>query len=135
MIRRALIAAVVAFGVVAGGLLAFPTVVSAAYNPFEQACNPQNGAGTGGGPACSTNTSENPLLGESGALSRVVGILSLVLGAVAVIFIIWGGIKYITSNGDSSNISTAKSTIIYALIGLVVAVLARPIINFVVGRL
>jgi hypothetical protein len=54
---------------------------------------------------------------------------------VSVIFLVWGGFKYITSNGDSSGVSTAKSTIIAALIGLVIAALARPIVNFVIGKL
>lgn len=128
--RRLLVALSLAMGLALVTAFALPSVASAAFNPFEQACSQG-----GGGPACTTNTNENPLLGEGGAISRVMGILSIILGAVAVIFIIYGGIKYITSNGDSSAISTAKSTIIYAIIGLVVAVLARPIINFVIGRL
>jgi hypothetical protein len=123
-------AAAVTLVLICGGVLLFPAEASAAFNPFEQACNQG-----GGGPACNTNTNENPLLGQQGALSRVMGILSLLLGVVAVIYLIWGGIKYITSNGDSSSISSAKSTIIYALVGLVLAVLARPIINTVLSRI
>jgi hypothetical protein len=53
---------------------------------------------------------------------------------VAVIMIIVGGLKYITSGGDSNNVSSAKSTIIYAIIGLVVVALAQFIVQFVLNK-
>lgn len=55
-----------------------------------------------------------------------------VVGAIAVIMLIFGGFKYITSGGDASNVTSAKNTILYAVIGLVVVVLAGTIVNFVV---
>ncbi len=66
-----------------------------------------------------------------GRLEDVVDILLYVLGAIAVIMIVIGGIRYATSNGESSQISSAKNTILYAVIGLIVAVLAYAIVNFV----
>lgn len=68
-----------------------------------------------------------------GRLEDVVNILLFVLGAIAVIMIVIGGIRYATSNGESSQISSAKNTILYAVIGLIVAVLAYSIVNFVLG--
>jgi hypothetical protein len=47
--------------------------------------------------------------------------------------IIYGGIRYTTSAGDSSHVKAAKDTILYAVVGLVVAILAYAIVNFVVG--
>jgi hypothetical protein len=47
--------------------------------------------------------------------------------------IVIGGIKYTTSNGDSSAITSAKNTILYSVVGLVVAILAFAIVNFVLG--
>ncbi len=117
--------------VAALAVLVFPVVATAAVDPFQEVC----GAGGGGGTICSSRTTQNPLVGQDGVIVRVTSILAIVAGIVSVIFIVWAGIKYITSNGDSAKISSAKSTIIYALIGLVVAVLARPMINFVIGRL
>ena len=67
-------------------------------------------------------------------LNKVVNILTLIVGIVAVIMIIIGGFKYITSGGDSSNISSAKNTIIYALVGLVIVALAQIIVHFVVNK-
>ncbi len=71
----------------------------------------------------------------NGVIGSIISILSFVVGVASVIMVIIGGFRYITSNGDSSQISSAKNTIIYALIGLVVAVLARAIVAFVFNRL
>jgi len=68
-------------------------------------------------------------------LKRIVNILLFVIGAVAVIMIIVGGIRYVVSGGDSSAVTGAKNTILYAVIGLVVAAMAFAIVNFVVGKL
>lgn len=56
-----------------------------------------------------------------------------VIGIVAVIFIIIGGVNYMTSQGDASKLQKAKNTILYAVIGLVVCVLAFLIVNFTIG--
>ena len=61
----------------------------------------------------------------------VINVFSIVVGVVAVIMIIIGGLKYITSGGDSGNVSGAKNTILYAVIGLVVVALAQVIVRFV----
>lgn len=66
-------------------------------------------------------------------IKTVVNILLYILGSIAVIMIIIGGIRYTTSNGDSSNTKAGKDTILYAVVGLVVAILAFAIVNFVVN--
>lgn len=67
-------------------------------------------------------------------LTLVINIFSLIVGIVAVIMIIVGGLKYITSGGDSGNVTGAKNTIIYAIVGLVVVALAQFIVKFVLAR-
>ena len=67
-------------------------------------------------------------------ITIIVNIFSIVVGIVAVIMIIFGGFKYITSGGDSGNIQSAKNTIIYALIGLVVVALAQFLVQFVLDK-
>ena len=57
-----------------------------------------------------------------------------VIGVVAVIAIIIGGVQYVTSAGDSGKAQTARNTILYAVIGLIVAILSFAIVNFVVGE-
>lgn len=69
----------------------------------------------------------------SNLVQDIVNILLFVIGAVAVIMIVIGGLKYTTSNGDQNSITSAKNTILYAVIGLVVAILASAIVNFVVS--
>jgi cytochrome bd-type quinol oxidase subunit 2 len=67
-------------------------------------------------------------------IKLVINMFSLIVGLVSVIMIIVGGLKYITSGGESSNISSAKNTIVYAIIGLVIVALAQFIVHFVLGK-
>lgn len=67
-------------------------------------------------------------------LTTVINLFSLVVGVVSVIMIIVGGLKYITSGGDSGNVTGAKNTILYAVIGLVVVALAQFVVRFVLGK-
>ena len=67
-------------------------------------------------------------------ISTIVNILSIVVGAVSVIMIIIGGLRYITSSGDSGNVQAAKNTILYAIVGLIIVVFAQVIVRFVVNR-
>jgi hypothetical protein len=70
----------------------------------------------------------------SGTVQKVINLLSLVVGIVAVIMIIVGGLKYITSSGDSSNVGSAKNTILFAVVGLVIVLMAQVIVRFVINR-
>lgn len=102
-----------------------------AKDPFKDACS----LGGGDSTVCkSQNVTTNPLVGQGGVLNNVIDILSLVGGIVVVIVIIIAGIKYITAGGDSSATASAKNTIIYGLIGLIVIILARSIIGWVLTR-
>ncbi len=68
-------------------------------------------------------------------IQSIINLLLYVVGIISVIMIIVGGIKYATSNGDAGKITSAKNTILYAVVGLVVAIMAFSIVNLVVGRL
>ena len=70
----------------------------------------------------------------NGALSLAINIFSLIVGIIAVIMIIIGGLKYITSAGDSNGVNSAKNTILYAVVGLIIVVLAQVIVRFVIER-
>ncbi len=65
-------------------------------------------------------------------LKNIVNVLLYILGAIAVIMIVVGGIRYVTSGGDSGAVSGAKNTILYSVVGLIVAILAYAIVNFVI---
>lgn len=85
----------------------------------------------GGSGGCAAGDSEDKV---NGLITLVINIFSLVVGVVAVIMIIIGGLKYITSSGDSNNITSAKNTILYAIIGLVVVALAQFVVKFVLSK-
>ncbi|MBQ2638398.1 hypothetical protein IJF89_01835 [Candidatus Saccharibacteria bacterium] len=66
--------------------------------------------------------------------SIINGIL-YVIGILAVVMVIIGGIQYTTSGGDSAAVTKAKNTILYGIVGLVIALLAYAIVNFVITRI
>lgn len=66
---------------------------------------------------------------------NITNTVIFLVGALAVIALVYGGFLYVTSAGDAGRVKTAKDTIIYAVIGIVVAILAYAIVNFVVGAL
>lgn len=70
----------------------------------------------------------------TGMIRIVVNTLLFLLGMVAVVMIVVGGIRYTTSMGDSAKVKAAKDTILYSVVGLVVAILSFAIVNFVLGQ-
>lgn len=68
-------------------------------------------------------------------LRSIINLFSLIVGVVSVIMIILGGLKYITSGGDGGNVSSAKNTIIYAIVGLIIVALAQFIVRFVLTKI
>lgn len=116
-------------GMLAVPLLAFGGVASAQANIQE---NLDKGT-------CLSTTDANcetqdPDTTVNELIATVINIFSLIVGVVSVIMIIIGGLKYITSGGDSGNVSGAKNTILYAVIGLVIVALAQVIVRFVLSR-
>ncbi len=67
-------------------------------------------------------------------LAQIINVFSVIVGVVAVIMIIVGGFRYITSGGDATKVSGAKNTILYGLIGLVIVALAQVIVRFVLKQ-
>ncbi|HET7320742.1 MAG TPA: hypothetical protein VFI84_04135 [Candidatus Saccharimonadales bacterium] len=91
-----------------------------------------NGIGVAGG---NCNDSTGATSGIGNLVSSVVEILSIVVGIAAIIMIIIAGLKFVTAGGDSNSVSSAKNTLMYALIGLVVAALAQFLVHFVLNKL
>lgn len=73
------------------------------------------------------------LFGDGSIFTTVVNVLLFIIGALSVVMLIWGGIRYTTSGGSSAVVTSAKNTIMYAIIGLVVAFLAFAVVNWVLG--
>jgi TRAP-type C4-dicarboxylate transport system permease small subunit len=113
----------VALALVAGVGMAFMPSQVNAIDLFSKGCQGQTSD------VCTSVATDS----APNMVKDIINILLFVLGIIAVIMIIIGGIRYVVSAGDSSAITAAKNTILYAVIGLVVAILAFAIVNFVVG--
>lgn len=123
--KQLIIAAMMVCGLV--GVFA-PAVPAGAINVFNgSACTGVNA----GSDVCKAKNSDT----LKGYVGPIVDILLYVLGIVAVIMIIVGGFMYVTSGGDATGVTKAKNTIMYAVVGLVVAILSYAIVHFVIGAI
>lgn len=101
-------------------------LVQAADIPgFDEACKT---AGSGGVCANKDKTVE-------GLIPTVIKTLLFLIGAIAVIMIVFAGFQYATSAGDTGKVTKAKNTIMYAVIGLLVAILSYAIVSFVLNQI
>lgn len=78
--------------------------------------------------------SDNPESALQSVINDVVNYLSIAVGIIAVIMIVFAGYRYITSGGDASKVASAKTTLIYAIIGLIIVALAQIIVKFVINE-
>lgn len=131
-IKSTILAGLMAFALVMPlGAPALVGGVASASNIKNSVCT---GSEAGSGEDCDSNATLSNSTGGLEALARnVVNIFSIVIGAVAIIMLLYGGFRYITSGGDSGRVGNAKNTLLYAIIGLVVVALAQLIVNFVLG--
>ena len=73
------------------------------------------------------------LFGSAGIFTTITNVMLFIVGAISVIMVVIGGLRYVVSGGNSSNVTTAKNTILYAVVGLIIAIMAYAVINFVIG--
>lgn len=112
--------------------------------PNDQPTTGNNGHTTSNSPKCDDSSIPDEVKAAAGCSGNsddlphtIIGIINAVigvLGLVAVIVIIYAGVQYMTSSGDSGKTKKAKDTLLYAVIGLIVCVLAFAIVNFVVAN-
>ncbi|HPD98958.1 MAG TPA: pilin [Candidatus Saccharibacteria bacterium] len=81
-----------------------------------------------------TNINDEASEGVNDTVNLIINIFSWVVGVVSVIMIIYGGFRYITSGGDAGSVTSAKNTILYAIVGLIIVALAQVIVKFVLGN-
>ena len=81
------------------------------------------------------NGTNGTLFGPAGIFTTIMNVILFVVGSIAVLMLIYGGVRYTISGGDEKAVTSAKNTILYAIIGIVVALLAYAIVNFVLGAL
>lgn len=105
------------------------SVVTPVLQPMDASAQIRGGVNAAGENTDQVDTDVDSLIGT------VVNTLLFIIGAVAVIMLIFGGFRYVTSGGDSNAVTSAKNTILYAIIGIIVAVLAYAIVNWVLGEI
>ena len=121
-IQRAKLLTIAVWLILAGGLLLSPAAMygAAPSCPAGQAC-------------LSTPDLNIPTLSVDSGLKSVITLLSFIAGVLSVIFIILGGIRYSSSSGDPSKVTSAKQTITFAVIGLALSFLAPLIVGFIIA--
>lgn len=77
----------------------------------------------------------DPITGTSGLIMKIVNVIAFAAGAAAIIIIILAGLRFVTSGGSSDDVAGARRTLTYAVVGLIVLVLARTLVAFILGRI
>ncbi len=120
-----LILASFAFVVLSATAILVPEAPVGAVNALEGACAT---SGDATNPIC--NSTEDD---ATNLIEVLVNTLLFLIGTLSVVMLIWGGIRYTTSAGNAASVTAAKNTIMYAIIGLVIAFLAYAIVFWVLG--
>ncbi len=94
-------------------------------NAKKEACKGANVSGSG-------NCNNGNDLDKT--VQKIVDLLTIIVGVVAVVMIIINGFRFITSGGDSNSVTAARNGLIYAIVGLIIVGLSQVIVRFVIGR-
>lgn len=125
-LKTIILSIVTLFGLSAPVLVATPA--SALFDGAkDQACAGANLNDTG----CTANQGEAAV---NSTIATAINLLSFLVGVISVIMIIIGGIRFVTSQGNAQNATSARNTVIFAVVGLVVALLSQLIVKFVLGQ-
>lgn len=101
---------------------------------LQQSASAQDLSISSGAKSAQGNDQPDKLDGDEGMFKRITDVLLFVIGAISVIMLIVGGIRYVVSGGDQAAVTSAKNTILYAIVGIIVAILAYAVVNFFVGQ-
>lgn len=85
------------------------------------------------GPYCGEGQPANLFEGSTAIVPRIINLMLFIVGVLAIFMMIYGGIRYVLSGGDNGKVKDAKNTILYAIVGLIVAILGYAIVNWVVS--
>ena len=120
-VKTAVMALVLAIAGVGAALV--PSDYAMADNSWRQGMDAAKGEGV-----------PSNLNGTDGIVNKIINGVLYVVGVLAVVMVIIGGVQYTTSGGDQAAVTKAKNTILYGIVGLVIAILAFAIVNFVIGQ-
>jgi hypothetical protein len=129
-IKKALVS-VTAAVMLALGLVAFVPAGDVSARILD-ADGTEVGTGAAGGAAQGReDTMATQLFGDGGVVTNIISVVIFIVGLVCVVMLVWGGIQYILSTGDSGKVTNAKNTILYAVVGLIVCIVAFAVVQFV----
>lgn len=116
------------------GMVAFVVPAHAGTDVFEGVCSKP---GADASTVCKAKKldGQNPLFGPQGVMTAVISIVSIIVGIVALVTILLGGFKFITSGSNPQDVAKAREMIIYAIVGLIIAALAQVIVQFILKRI
>ena len=110
--------------------------------PIATAAVPINGEACDGVQSAVCSDSEfaerndvNPLVGKDGIITKVVTFLGFVVGVISVIILIVAGIRFAINGSNASEVTKARNTVIYAVVGIVVALVAQGVVQFILVKL
>lgn len=126
-IKLTLASMVLAVSALVGVATLVPATPAAAATPEQSACEGSGGTWNGGNCTQGTRT-------VTGTIRSVGNILVFLTGAISVLMIIIGGVRYALSGGDQGTITSAKNTILYAIVGVIISIAAYAIVNFVLSN-
>jgi Type IV secretion system pilin len=103
-----------------------------AIDAFDAVCSQSVPAGVDKPTVCKDkiDPANNPISGNDGVILRVLGLMRIIAGALAVIYIIVSALSLISSSGDSSKLKETRDTIVYASAGLLVILIAPEIVKY-----
>ena len=103
--------------------------------PAQAACDPKKGMEGALQDDCSRGPGQaKELDGNQGVITTIINTMLFIVGLLAVIMIIYAGIRFVTAHGDEKQVTSARQTIIYSVVGLIVAILAYALVNWVFSQ-
>ena len=132
MLRKISAAAALVPSIVVGLVASLGVVALVGTTTVNADCDPTSGISGAINDDCTLGSGQqSKLVGPGGMVTDIINIMLFVIGILCVIMIIWGGIRYTISNGASDKVKDAKNTILYAVVGLVIAIIAYALVNWV----
>jgi len=121
------------------GLFIFPFLVTTPVRAVDVLNGPCSNGAAGASSVCNSNgasgtPTNNAIIGPNGIITKIIEILSIVIGAVAIIMIVISAFRMVISGGDTNAVNSARDSLIYSLVGLAVAALSAVIVEFVLSK-
>ncbi len=111
------------------------------FDPYNGLCeqaktnNDDGNSATDDTPSVCNPSTTNPVSGQDSLIMKATNIISAVAGVIAVIMLMYNGVKIMLSNGDAAKFEKARTSLIFLAVGIAIIVLARTIIAFILGRI